>query len=87
MTTGLFSFEDVVHNHLSIGDVADCLACAQTRADMALSAAAYHAAREAAQAAPMLTRVPVLVGARVSGNRRNARRSHSRKTGTLSSVA
>jgi hypothetical protein len=87
MTTGLFSFADAVHNHLSIGDVADCLACAQTRADMALSAAAYHAAREAAQAAPMLTRVPVLVSGNRGSGRRSARRSHSRKTGTLSSVA
>lgn len=84
MTTGLFSFEDAVHNHLSIGDVADCLACAQTRADMALSAAAYHAAREAALVAPVLTRVPVLVDGRVSRNTRAAKRQH---TGTLSSVA
>lgn len=80
MTTGLFSFEDAVHNHAEIGDVADCLACAQTRADMALSAAAYHASREAAMT-PVLTRVPVLV----SGNR--GRRSHKRNSGVLTSVA
>ena len=83
MTTGLFSFEDAVHNHLSIGDVADCLACAQTRADMALSAAAYHAKREAALTSPMLVRVPTLV----SGNRRSRKSRQRSKTGALSSVA
>lgn len=83
MTTGLFSFEDAVHSHLSIGDVDGCIACAQTRTDFALSAAAYHAARESEQASPLLTRVPVLVSSRKRVSR-NARRS---KTGTLSSVA
>jgi hypothetical protein len=81
MTTGLFSFEDAVHTHLSIGNVDGCIACAQTRTDFALSAAAYHAASERETAAPLLTRVPVLV----SGNRKSRAR-HS-KTGTLSSVA
>lgn len=87
MTTGLFSFEDAVHNHLSIGDVADCLACAQTRADMALSAAAYHASGEAAMTAPVLTRVPVLVHTRVSGNAARRKSRPSRRSGNLSSVA
>lgn len=43
MTTGLFSFQDTVHNHLSIGFVDGCLACAAVKCDLALSAAAYHA--------------------------------------------
>lgn len=84
MTTGLFSFEDAVHNHAQIGDVDGCIACAQTRTDFALSAAAYHAAREAEAAAPVLTRVPVMV----SGNRgRSAKRTRRTPSGTLSSVA
>lgn len=81
MTTGLFTFEDALHNHLSIGNVEACPACAQTRCDMALSAAAYHAAREAQVRTPMLTRVPVIVSGRRSGsgvsrNRKSAKRTH-----------
>lgn len=41
MMTGLFSFKDAVHDHLSIGFVRGCVACAQTEADMALSKQAY----------------------------------------------
>lgn len=92
MTTGLFTFEDALHTHSTIGNVEACPACAQTRCDMALSAAAYHAKHEAGQAAPILVRVPVLVTgrakSRVSGNVSPTSRNHkSRSTGTLSSVA
>lgn len=37
MSTALFSFTDAVHDHLSIGFVPGCVACAQTEADLALS--------------------------------------------------
>lgn len=43
MTNGIFSFEDAVHNHLSIGIVDGCLACAQTMTDLALSREAHVA--------------------------------------------
>jgi hypothetical protein len=36
MMTGLFSFKDAVHDHLSIGFVRGCVACAQTEADLML---------------------------------------------------
>jgi len=50
MSTALFSFKDAVHDHLTIGFVHGCVACAQTEADMALSAkAARSAANQAAQ--------------------------------------
>lgn len=39
----MFSFKDAVHDHLTIGHRDGCIACAQTQADMALSARAYHA--------------------------------------------
>ena len=42
MSTALFSFKDAVHDHLTIGFVHGCVACAQTQADMALSAKAAH---------------------------------------------
>jgi hypothetical protein len=37
MMTGLFSFKDAVHDHLSVGFVRGCVACAQTEADLSLS--------------------------------------------------
>ena len=37
MSTALFSFKDAVHDHLTIGFVPGCVACAQTEADLALS--------------------------------------------------
>ena len=37
MMTGMFSFEDAVHNHRTFGIVEGCLACAQTMTDLALS--------------------------------------------------
>lgn len=40
MAATMFSFKDAVHDHLTIGFVRGCVACAQTEADMALSRAA-----------------------------------------------
>lgn len=37
MSTALFSFTDAVHDHLTIGFVRGCVACAQTETDLALS--------------------------------------------------
>lgn len=51
MSIEVFSFEDTVHSHLSIGYVDGCLACAQTGADMSLSAAAYNKTTRVAPAA------------------------------------
>lgn len=39
----IFSFKDAVHDHLSIGFVRGCIACAQTEADLMLSKQAFHA--------------------------------------------
>jgi len=51
MSIEVFSFEDTVHNHLSIGYVDGCPACAQTGADMSLSAAAFNKTTRVAPAA------------------------------------
>lgn len=37
MAIALFSFKDAVHDHLTIGFVPGCIACAQTEADLVLS--------------------------------------------------
>ena len=47
----MFSYQDALHDHLSIGNREGCIACAQTQADMALSKRAYHASL-AAKSAP-----------------------------------
>lgn len=44
MAVTMFSFADAVHDHLTIGFVRGCVACAQTEADMALSRAALNGA-------------------------------------------
>jgi hypothetical protein len=42
----MFSFKDAVHDHITIGFVDGCIACAQVQADMALSKRAYAASTE-----------------------------------------
>jgi hypothetical protein len=63
MSTALFSFKDAVHDtglHGGrFGFVHGCVACAQTEADMALSA---KAARTVQQSAPV-TNLPIYVKA------------------------
>lgn len=38
----MFSFKDALHDHITIGFVDGCIACAQVQADMALSTRAYR---------------------------------------------
>ena len=52
MDIALFSFEDAVHNHVTIGFVRGCIACAQTEADLSLSRKAVYAG-SAKQSLPM----------------------------------
>lgn len=40
MAVTMFSFKDATHDHLTVGFVRGCVACAQTEADLALSKAA-----------------------------------------------
>jgi len=53
MSTALFSFKDAVHDHLTIGFVHGCVACAQTEADMALSRKAARANEPVKSARPL----------------------------------
>lgn len=48
----MFSFTDAVHDHITIGHRDGCTACAQTQADMALSAEAFKS--EAASVNPLV---------------------------------
>lgn len=48
MSTALFSFKDAVHDHLTIGFVPGCVACAQTQADLTLSAKAARSMNDGA---------------------------------------
>lgn len=63
MATTLFSFTDAVHDHLSIGFVHGCVACAQTEADMALSHKAAVASGLTQPVTPAAVVNPVFVQA------------------------
>lgn len=57
MSTALFSFKDAVHDHLTIGFVHGCVACAQTSADLALSRKAARESGLVANPKPILVLV------------------------------
>ncbi len=75
MAAGLFTFEDALHTHLSIGFVEGCIACAQFECDMALSKAAYAAKLALEASLPRLT--PVLCTAPAKRRVRKSRRNHT----------
>lgn len=50
-----FSFEDAVHDHLTVGFVDGCIACAQTKTDSALSRESMLVNQPVTRFAPVLS--------------------------------